>query len=235
MNCAVETTQQFGCGVVQYRPRRAGPESQIQDAVADFIPNFFSVDRQSIWAAASLPIGAGMPDLIAASYSPCVFALAQIKKSNPHVLAYLRAFGRVRADTIANRTGVSLRVIDEHLAELSRMEVIQAPTPRTFMLKPEWRAVLSEVVAIEVKVADWQRAVRQAARNRIFCNQSYVAVPSQVATRISDENIFDQLSLGLLSIDDDGNVTVVRKSQRRKPLVWAYYYYVAAALAKSGN
>jgi hypothetical protein len=232
MQCASETTR-FASEVVQFRARRAGPELTIQDAVADAIPTFFSTKDESIWAAASLPIGAGMPDLIAASYSPHIFALREISNSNPHVLAYLRAFGKVRAETIAERTGVPRRKLDRQLSDLFDAAVLHAPTACTFRLRPEWRGILSEIIAIEVKVSDWQRAIRQAARNRVFCTQSYVALPAAVANRVRKDHAFVQLGLGLLSISENNAVTTLRKAVRRKPLVWAYYYRVALALAKS--
>jgi hypothetical protein len=232
MQCASETTR-FASEVIQFRARRAGPELAIQDAVADAIPTFFSSKDESIWAAASLPVGAGMPDLIAASYSPHVSGLREISNSSPHVLAYLRAFGKVRAETISERTGVPRRKLDRQLSDLSEAEIVHAPTSGTFQLSPQWRGILSEIIAIEVKVSDWQRAIRQAARNRVFCTQSYVALPTDIANRVRREPAFVQTGLGLLSISKSNSVTMARKAVRQKPLVWAYYYHVALTLAKS--
>ncbi|HUX09828.1 MAG TPA: hypothetical protein VMW51_04245, partial [Terriglobia bacterium] len=74
--------------VTQFRARRHGPEALIQDIVACQIPELFCPSPHS-WAAASVPLGAGIPDLVVVSYNPQVFALANIELSDAQILAYL--------------------------------------------------------------------------------------------------------------------------------------------------
>lgn len=221
--------------IAQFRPRRAGPEATIQDAVAQGIPNFLSSNTRPFWTAASLPVGAGIPDLIAASYAPQVFALAQLERSNPYLLAYLRAAGRARVETIAARIGVSIASASREVGELVAARVILSVSATAFVLSPVWREILPEIITIEVKVSNWKSAVRQAARNRIFSHRAFVALPAAVATRIRNEAIVRQLGLGLIAVSEDNTVTLLRKPRRKRPIVWAYYYLVASALAKSGN
>jgi len=205
----------------------------MQDAVVQGIPNLWSSDSNPVWTAASLPVGAGIPDLVAASYSPQVFALAQLEKSNPHLLAYLRAAGPARIETIATRIGVSTRSASRQIGELVAAQVVLSVSATAFVLSPIWRHILPEVITIEVKVSDWQTAVRQAARNRIFSNRAFVALPAAIATRIRKERILSQLGLGLIAVWGDNSITLLRKPRRRRPIVWAYYYHVASALARS--
>lgn len=221
--------------IIQFRPRRPGPEAVIQDIIARRIPHLFSMDHGCIWTAASLPVGAGIPDLVVASYSPQIFALAQLRDSNPYLLAYLRAVGPVRVETIAQRTGISVRAASQQVADLLEAQVILRLSARTFVLSPAWREILPEIVTIEVKISDWRRAVRQAARNRIFSHRSFVAVPARVAARIRTEAIFKQLGLGLISVSENSTVRLLRRPRRRRPTVWAYYYGVASAVARNSN
>ena len=73
-----------------FRPRKLGPELIVEDAVAKHIPQLFSNNYERSWTAGSVPIGAGLPDLIIASYNPDVLKLSQIETSNCRILAYLR-------------------------------------------------------------------------------------------------------------------------------------------------
>jgi hypothetical protein len=205
----------------------------VQDAVARGIPSLLQSTANPVWTASCLPVGAGMPDLVAASYSPQVFALAQVERSNPDLLAYLRGAGPVRIETVAARVGISIRAATRQIGELLTAEVILSVSATAYALSPVWRDILPEIVTIEVKVADWQTAVAQAARNRIFSHRSFVALPGNVATRIRREKIVRQLGLGLIAVWPDRTVTLLRQPRRRRPVVWAYYYHIASTLARS--
>jgi len=64
--------------VTYFRPRRPGPESAIENAEASRIPQLFPTLKFPSWTAGSLPIGAGMPDLVVVACEPEVFALAEV-------------------------------------------------------------------------------------------------------------------------------------------------------------
>jgi hypothetical protein len=91
--------------------------------------------------------------------------------------------------------------------------------------------VLPEILTIEVKVADWRRALSQAARNCIFSHRSFVALPEKIASRIRSETLFRELGIGLLSIDASRDVRVLRRARRVTPRAWTYYYSLASLAA----
>jgi hypothetical protein len=216
---------------VQYfRSRREGPESVIEDCVARQLPNLFG-KYEHTWAAGSVPIGAGMPDLLFVSYEPDVFALARLELKDAHILAYLRAVKRARIPTIAERMNVPNRRITRSLYRLADAHAVSV-SDETATLSPSYRDVLPEVVSIEVKVANWQRALDQAKRNRLFCHRSFVALPRDVALRAKSEPAFAGFAVGVLSVAESGDVTVVRRSRRTRPSVWTYYYHLAYLIAK---
>src|SRR5574340_1365744 len=105
--------------VVHYRSRRPGPEAEIQDVVAQRIPTLFPSSLASdFWTAASLPLGAGIPDLVIASYHREVLALAAIEIDDSEILAYLRAVGRAKLETIARRLRTPERIVRKKLQTL---------------------------------------------------------------------------------------------------------------------
>lgn len=217
--------------VTQFRARREGPEALVQDVVVENIPQLLNRTRDS-WTAASLPLGAGIPDLVVVSYEPQVFALANVELGDAEILAYLRAVGKARLDTIAERMGGSSRILSRRLYNLVEAEAVVSSS-NTFSLTPVWRQILPEIVTIEIKVSNWQRAIEQAARNRIFAHMSYIALPERVSLRVRTEPVFRTLGIGLISVTDDGSAVTVRKPRRRAPTVWTYYYQLASILARS--
>ncbi len=217
--------------ITQFRPRRHGPEAIIQDIVADRIPELFA-HRPYSWTASSVPLGAGVPDLVVVSYKPQVFALANIELADAQILAYLRAVGKARLETIALRIGTSPKKLSDRLDCLVEGSAIKASS-NTFSLSEPWRQILPEIITIEVKVSNWQRAIEQAARNRIFAHLSFVALPDKTALRIRKEALVARLGIGLISVSDDGAASVIRKPRRTRPTVWTYYYQLASLLARS--
>jgi len=206
-----------------FRPRKPGRESCLEDAVADQIPSLFP---QTCWAAGSVPLGAGVPDLVVVRCEPKVFVLANVPLPTAQILAYLRVVGCARAATIARRFGKSERVIVRCLDNLLDVQAV-AIEASAYRLAPEWREILPEIATIEVKVANWRKAVDQASRNSIFAHKSFVALPQEVALRVKREAPFRQTGVGLLGVSDDNEVQIVRRPVRRQPRVWSYYYQLA--------
>jgi len=215
--------------VTFFRKRIAGPELLVEDAVAESIPGLFGTNYPQ-WAAGSLPLGAGRPDLVVVSCDPKVYALAQVEIPIARILAYLRAVGRARPKTISERTGQPVDAVILGLEELREVEAVSVGSD-VYALSPEWREILPEIVTIEVKVADWQKAISQAARNRIFAHRSFVAIPDPLARRIRREAILTQLGIGVLGVGEDGDVRIVKQARRHRPRVWTYYYQLAIIVA----
>ncbi len=218
--------------ITQYRPRRSGPESVIQETVEKRVHSFIPPTAVDIWTAAALPLGAGVPDLVVASYHRDVLALAQVDISHSEILAYLRVVGRARLETIADRLQMPEKTVRKGLEALLDARALSV-SDNVFALPTLWKQILPEIVTIEVKVSDWRRAVEQAARNRIFAHRSYVALPQRIAERARMEPLFGHLGLGLVGVTEEKTLEIVRKPRRRQPIVWTYYYRLAAVLARS--
>lgn len=217
--------------VAYFRPRRPGPESVIENTVADQITNLFPSKTHTLWTAGSPSIGAGMPDLVVVVCEPQVFVLAEVEIPTIQILAYLRVVGCARLDTIVERVGIPQKTTVRCLNGLVEVEAVSMVRDK-YSLLPIWRQILPEIITIEVKVKNWKRAVEQAARNRIFAHRSFVALPNHIAHRVRSEQIFSQLGIGLLSVDNDRMVSVLRRARRSKPRVWKYYYEVAFLVAR---
>ncbi len=217
--------------VKYFRQQRPGPEAAIENAVANRIGDMFGHDAGPTWAAASLPVGAGLPDLLIVSCHPKVFALSKIEVSPTDILAYLKAVSRASVETITDRVRQSRARVERCLDELLGAEVVSSDD-RGFFLSPLWRDILPEVVTIEVKVSDWRRAFSQASRNEIFAHRSFVALPLRLAERLHSEPELTPPGIGILGVSDVGEVSVLRRAERKPPRVWSYYYRIASLAAE---
>jgi hypothetical protein len=175
--------------------------------------------------AGSLPVGSGVPDILLASWQPAVLSLATISVPIVDILAYLRVVPRAKNGTIAARLRESER------STLRKMELLGEVQKDWFSLSEEWRHVLSDVIAIEVKVSDWRGVLAQASRNSIFAHKSFVAMPERQAHKLVKLPMTRELGIGILSVARDGSVTLVKKARRRQPTVSSYCYQIASVLA----
>src|SRR6266480_180268 len=64
---------------------------------------------------------------------------------------------------------------------------------------------MRNLYAVEVKVLNWRRAIRQAAVNQLFAQLSYVALPDYLVSRFNERHreIFRKHHLGLISVADN--------------------------------
>jgi hypothetical protein len=216
---------------VQYRPLRAGPEALLQKAVEGRLLSLFPQENRLLWTAGSVPLGAGRPDIVLTACEPQIIALTDVDVTSGAMLAYLRAVGRARSETISARLGKSLKAVERSLSSLVDANILIVDRGN-YAVSDHWRSVLPEVVTIEVKVGDWHRAVRQAARNRIFAHRSFVALPGKLARRVKTETILRELGIGVLGVESDGEVRVIRRARRVMPKVWSYYYSLAFMAAE---
>lgn len=213
-----------------YRPRINGPELRIENAVVTHFTQLFVRNDWPLWVGGSVPIGAGFPDIVSVWYQPNVVSLADFHVSDGYILAYLRSVRKATVDTMSDRLNFSLKQLKSRIEFLKDTQVISL-SGRAYSISQNWRDILPEVVTVEAKVSDWQAAVQQAIRNRIFCHRSFTAFPEQVAVRVVNDSRVAMYGVGVLAVTQDGDVYLVRKATHNRPSVWNYYFHLAAITA----
>ena len=222
--------------VTHFRPRRGGPEARLEDALLVEMPNLFPPrSGESQWVGGGVPIGAGLPDLVSVWYEPHVASLADLPMTDGRVLAYLRAVRQAHVTTIATRLRCSPRSIEGALDQLLNIDAVLLNGTDVYSLSTAWRNLLPEIVTIEAKVSNWRKAVQQAARNCLFANRSFVAMPSHVARRVRREIEFSTFGVGVIAVDDSGCAKIARKAPRCRKSVWTYYYMLAFLTARHSH
>lgn len=213
-----------------FRQLRQGPEAELQHAVSEKLNELFPRSTEPVWVGGSVPLGAGLPDIVRAVYEPELTGLVDADQFTLAVIAYLRAAGRARVETVSTRVGKSVNLVEQQLLYLERARIVAADG-HSYSLTETWKNILIEVISIEVKVSDWRKALQQAARNRIFSNKSYIALPYRVAARVRHETSFAERGIGVLGVQDDANVRIIRQARTVKPKAWIYYYTLVSRAA----
>lgn len=172
-----------------------------------------------------------MPDLAVVVFRAQPTELEVLTGTGAQVLAYLRTVRCASADRIAARLCVHSASVQATLGDLTERKIVDCVSG-SYRLESAWRRPLREVVSIEAKVSDWRRAVAQAARNRVFSNRSFVALPEPVAMRVRRADVFGLLGVGVIGVSDTGDARIVRPARRQAPSVWAYHYELVGLAAE---
>jgi len=73
-----------------------------------------------------------------------------------------------------------------------------------------------KLTAVEVKLSDWTRALRQSLLNTCYCHYAYIALPQRIAERL-EVQIFDDNGIGLISIRRK-QVEILVRAKHTKPV-----------------
>lgn len=210
---------------------KPGPEACLQFALESELSNLFRYDHEYVWSGGPITIGAGQPDLIVTSYKPELASLNRISLTAPNLLGYMRTVKYVTLEKLSLRLGVDRKSLEPALEELIESCIV-SQSGNCFALEESWRDIFEDVIAIEVKVSNWRKAVCQAVRNTIVGHRSYVAVPPKVAVRVCEDEMVRLQGIGVISIGDE-EIKIVRRARKTQPKVWSYYYKLAFLAAKN--
>lgn len=75
----------------------------------------------------------------------------------------------------------------------------------------------SSLIAVELKLRDWRRAVAQAGRYRLFAERAFLGMPAHRMT-LSLQSEARRNHVGVLAVHDSGHVEMVEPAPRAVPL-----------------
>lgn len=209
----------------QCNAAKPGPEQALVRHVSRWLEK--SVPSSAVWIGLDMPVGSGIPDIVAfcsdARISPtfrpheldsAILAFVR-EKSSARCSAVMRQFASIDAEYLISRI--------ECLAVNGLLETSEDP----IMLNKSYNGITQQVVTVEVKISNWKIALKQAKRNQLFSTRAFVALPQQTACRIAKSKEFTDLtSIGILSVDDDGEVDCIHSGRTLEPVLWSYFYSI---------
>lgn len=112
-----------------------------------------------------------------------------------------------------------------HWPLLRRSAIEPLLRSETISIDPEtalWRAeppprAYAELIAVELKLRDWPKALRQSTLHHLYCHRAFVAMPAGAVRQPWLAQARDH-RIGLLAVDLDGEVRVRVACQRSSPV-----------------
>jgi hypothetical protein len=184
--------------------------------------------------AASMPVGAGAPDILLVAFDPTLPFSNGLDRHSAEILAYLRVVGSARISTLAARFSFPPTQLEKLLIELRRNKAITIQKS-TVKVSRRWRTILKSIIAVEAKASNWRRAMAQASRNQVFASKSFVAFPTSIAHNDVVLSAAREKGLGVISVGPDGTTNLVRSARRLSPRIWSYYYELAVNIGSTNR
>lgn len=173
-----------------------GEEVDAGRGVADLVAGFSSDSRLPTRSTFANPLALSVLD----------------KTQEPIMESHLRAWAPYGWRSL-ERQVVEPLVADGHL-EVFYSEVESAPLYRATLDAAD---PFTSLLAVELKLKDWRRAVAQAGRYRLFAERSFVAIPVTVmSAKLEAEALRNRV--GLLTINSVGSVDVALEAPMSWPL-----------------
>lgn len=164
-------------------------------------------------------LGYGIADLVIALYdnvdrSRKVF----LNSTQIRILRIIEENPGIMLDTIVDKTKASNRLVSKSLDVLVGENLIEVGNNG---IKPndKYVSTLKNSIAIEAKLKDWKRALKQAYRYKWFSDRSYVCIPdANIKPAISNIDSFKQMQVGLISICKNNGFNIVYNPKPTKPI-----------------
>lgn len=147
-------------------------------------------------------------------------------------LPYRKQFS---VDYLVERTGVTRRTASNILKEFELAGYCHRASKKSdiWIKFKQPTKTTKQVIAIEAKLKNWQRALKQAYRYLEYANQSWVLLDkkhSSSAVRNLDE--FKRLNIGLKVISTDDKIDVIWSPDPRRPKSDISSWQASASLTK---
>ncbi len=167
-----------------------------------------------------LNLGYGIADLVAVSYEDD----ASLERKNflayfdVSLLSIIEKEEMVSFEDIVYITRSPERKILSSLSSLIDEGFVTLQRGR-YVSHKKYADILTDSVAIEAKLKDWKRALRQAYRYKWFANKSFVFLPMENIT-IPKKNIdlFHGYNVGLAGVSKEDGIEVVYSPKPKAPI-----------------
>ena len=146
-------------------------------------------------------------------------AKALSSPSKAQILANLM-YGRSRSrDFLEGVTGLSSRSLETHIRQLEHVGLVEVCKNSAVTLSCQLPWSMVDIVAYEVKLCNWRRALQQAIGYRSFSRSVWIVMPeARVRHARKLEKVFRAQGIGLKSIKGDGRTRIeIRCKKHRRP------------------
>jgi len=136
-------------------------------------------------------------------------------------MSLLRTDRAIQVSTLAQKVGSPessfVRSTIQPLVSLGAVEMSLSKVRAT----GAWRPVGAHITAVELKLAKWQSALRQADQFARSADRAWVVLDvSRSRAAVAQAGLFGEFGVGLALLAPDGELTVVQRPYGRRPEPW---------------
>ncbi|KSU89839.1 hypothetical protein AS180_00270 [Priestia veravalensis] len=147
-----------------------------------------------------------------------------LKLTNAQVLSLLHYQSPRTFQYIKFKTGLMDTTIKKALKELNESKIIKINLNGSYLINNEFKLPKINFNAYEAKLHNWKRALYQAIQYLGFAQYSWVVMPKKhINPALKNLYAFKENGIGLLSIDDRGQVDVYIKPKKHQPSRKAFH------------
>ena len=133
------------------------------------------------------------------------------------ILHVVKKYREASIEKIIEGTGLSKGCVRKSLAALEELALVKV----VGNVASPWRPYVNTVkktIAIEAKLHNWKRALKQAYRYKWFSDRSYVCLPSDsVKPALKNLNLFVDMEVGLLEMSPGGGIKILHNPKVQRP------------------
>ena len=197
-------------------------EEELVSCISSFVlsnPNpFLDIGEHSLFT--ELNLGYGIADIVAVSYKENIslerktfFAYFDVS-----LLSLIEKRDHVSFDDIVFITKSPEKKILSALSSLMGEGFVSFRSGYYFSDR-KYSDILTDSIAIEAKLTDWRRALKQAYRYKWFSNKSFVFLPIQnIDTPKKNIDLFKKYNVGLAGTSKDIGIEVIYSPKKESPI-----------------
>lgn len=134
------------------------------------------------------------------------------------ILKIINENSGVTVESIIEKTRLTRRKIISAIHSLENLRLVKSGKDTISPLK-KYAGTVKKTIAIEAKLHNWQRALKQAYRYKWFSHKSFVCLPSN-RVNPARKNIekFKEMGVGLIGFCEDKGFQVFHSPRTEKPI-----------------
>jgi hypothetical protein len=174
-------------------------EKQMLDLSAEFLPAILEPKFPNQFSTPELYLQGVIPDLVLVSWNEIALPLTRrVTTIEAHVLHALRTQAET-AHQIAQKLVFSNARMDKTVSSLQKLGLIEVSCTGVLKLTDAGTTEAAEIIAIEMKMRDWRKALAQAREYTAFADRAYVILDGfQVERSATMDGHFSEAGIGLI-------------------------------------
>lgn len=155
-------------------------------------------------------LGHGIADIVLVDIKcNCMPVNYYLNEHDIAVLEFVTQQKKVTKKDILNFTRLNISSINRTIKALAKESYISVS--KDYIISTNtYTQIINKTIAIEAKLRNWSRALKQAYRYKCFANYSFVCLPSIFSgPAIKNIKQFRETEVGLLTIDNVGTVSTI--------------------------